>query len=77
MTIATIGKRFQVVIPSRERKRLGLKPHSKVDVEVQDRDLVIHPLDAKGWRGIGTDMKDGSDATDYVRKLRMEWDSRS
>ena len=34
------------------------------------------PLPEEGWRGIGRDMADGSDATDYVRKLRSEWESR-
>ena len=74
MSTATIGARFQVVIPKRERERLGLQPHARVAVEVADGAVVIRPL-PDGWRGVGRDLADGTDATDYVRKLRSEWET--
>ena len=76
MTMATVGERYQVVIPKAERKRLGLKPRSKVNVEVRDGCLILHPLTAEGIRGLGKDLADGSDPADYVRKLRAEWGER-
>ena len=64
MTIATIGKRYQVVIPLKERKKLNIK-------------LVIYPILPASFRGIGRDLSDEIDATDYVKKLRREWEERS
>ena len=75
MTTATIGGRYQVVIPSKERKRLNLKPHSKVVVEVKGDYLIVRPQ-GKSLRGIGKELADGQDATDYVRSLRAEWEHR-
>ncbi len=77
MTIATVGKRFQVVIPLKERKKLNLRPNSKVEVTIEDDKLVIYPISLASFRGIGRNLLDGNDATDYVKKLRCEWDDRS
>jgi AbrB family looped-hinge helix DNA binding protein len=77
MTTATVGQRYQVVIPREERKRLGLHPLSKVNVEAHDRYLVLYPVTSKGLRGIGAEIADGMDATDYVKKLRADWGTRS
>ena len=74
MTIATVGGRYQVVIPRHERERLGLKPHSKVVVEAREDCLMLYPQTGRDWRGIGRPIADGKDATDYVRKLRREWE---
>jgi AbrB family looped-hinge helix DNA binding protein len=75
MTTATIGSRYQVVIPSRERKLLGLKPHSKVMVEAKNNFIIVRPY-RKNLRGIGKSLGDGHDAADYVKTLRAEWESR-
>lgn len=75
MSTATIGTRYQVVIPKREREQLGLRPHAKVVVDVADGAVVIRPLPEGGWRGVGRELTDGTDATDYVKKLRGEWES--
>jgi AbrB family looped-hinge helix DNA binding protein len=77
MTIATVGKRYQVVIPLKERKKLNLRPNSKVEVTIEDDKLVIYPISPASFRGIGRNLSDGKDATDYVKKLRLEWDDRS
>ena len=76
MTTPTIGSRYQVVIPSREMKSLGLKPHSKIMVEAKNDCIIVRPY-RTNLRGIGKKLADGQDATDYVRKLRMEWESRN
>jgi len=77
MTIATIGKRYQVVIPLKERKKLNIKPNSKVEVTAENDKLVIYPISPASFRGIGRDLSDDIDATDYVKKLRREWEERS
>ena len=77
MTIATVGKRYQVVIPLQERKKLNIKPNSKVEVSAEDDKLVIYPISPSSFRGIGRDLSDETDATDYVKKLRLEWEERS
>jgi len=76
MTTATIGSRYQVVIPRKERDRIGLKPHSKVAVETRGDCIMIFRLEENGIRGIGRELRDGIDATDYVRQLRQEWAER-
>jgi AbrB family looped-hinge helix DNA binding protein len=76
MTTATVGRRYQVVIPKAERQRLGLRPLSKVNVEAQGNCLILHPLTTAGVRGLGRELADAMDATDYVRQLRAEWGQR-
>ena len=77
MTIATVGKRYQVVIPLMERKKLNIKPNSKVEITAESDKLVIYPISPASFRGIGRDLSDDIDATDYVKKLRREWEERS
>ncbi|MEI7901675.1 MAG: AbrB/MazE/SpoVT family DNA-binding domain-containing protein [bacterium] len=77
MTSATVGRRFQVVIPKEERLRLGIKPMSRVNVEARKDCLVFFPVTNRGLRGLGASLADGTDATDYVRRLRKEWEQRS
>ena len=76
MTSATVGERYQIVIPRKERKKVYLKPHSKVQVEARNGYLIIHPVTGKGLRGIGRDISDNNDAADYISKLRSEWKKR-
>jgi AbrB family looped-hinge helix DNA binding protein len=76
MTEATIGARYQVVIPKKERRRLKLKPGSKVDVQAEKDRIVIYPASTKSWRGIGKDLAGDGDASDYVKRLREEWGER-
>jgi len=73
MSTATVGARYQIVIPRAVRKQIPLCPHSKVNIEVRDYFLVVYPVNVAGWRGIGKALATGKDATDYVRILRSEW----
>lgn len=77
MTQATVGERFQVVIPRQERERLGLKAHSQVWIEARGDHLVLRPVRPGDHRGIGRELRDGTDAAAYVRALRAEWGARS
>ena len=76
MTKATVGKRYQVVIPQKERQKLNIKPNSKVEIEVEGERLIIYPLSTSRLRGIGVKINEETDATAYVKKLREEWDKR-
>ncbi len=76
MTTATIGARFQVVIPAKERKQLALKAHQKVLIEQRNGEIVIRPLGASSFRGITKELRSKEDPADYVAKLRAEWDHR-
>ncbi|MFA5043679.1 MAG: AbrB/MazE/SpoVT family DNA-binding domain-containing protein [Kiritimatiellia bacterium] len=77
MSTATVGSRYQVVIPREVRKQMTLRPHSKVNIEVRDYCLVVYPVNVAGWRGIGKALANGNDAVDYVRALRSEWNRRA
>ena len=76
MTAATIGTRYQVVIPRKEREALGLKPHMKVEISVENGCAVVRPVGAESWRGIGRDISGGKSTVNYVRELRAEWGGR-
>ena len=76
MSQATVGKRYQVVIPLKERAQLDIRPNTKVEVVAEGDRLVIYPLSPSRLKGIGRDVADGTDATDYVSKLRNEWEKR-
>lgn len=77
MTTATLGGRYQVVIPKRERTLLDLAPHTKVNVEIEDDHLVVRPLTSRTSRGIGAELRGEGESVDYVRELRAEWGKRS
>lgn len=76
MSIATIGARYQVVIPAKVRKRIGLKPNQKINVSVEDDRIILEPIGYRRIRGITREVRDGVEATDYIRKLRSEWENR-
>lgn len=76
MSVATVGTRYQVVIPSPERRQLELKPNQKVHVSVEEGRIVIEPLGQYQARGLLREIRDGSDPVDYVRRLRKEWENR-
>ena len=73
MTTATIGSRFQVVIPAKERKQLALKVHQKVHIERRNDEIVIRPIGGSSFRGITKALQCNEDPVDYVTKLRAEW----
>ncbi|MCD6117434.1 AbrB/MazE/SpoVT family DNA-binding domain-containing protein [bacterium] len=76
MSIATVGARYQIVIPAKERKRIGLKPNQKVNVTA-DRDcIIVEPIGSQSLRGITRELNDGTDAAAYINKLRNEWNTR-
>jgi AbrB family looped-hinge helix DNA binding protein len=44
MIIASVSERGQISIPAAMRKKLGIKPKSKVSMEIGDHEISIKPL---------------------------------
>lgn len=44
MSVTTTSAKWQVVIPKKEREKLGIKPRSKVIVEAVNDHIEIYPL---------------------------------
>ena len=76
MSQATVGKRYQIVIPLKERQKLNIKPNTKVEFVVEGDRLIIYPLSPAHLRRIGKKTANGEDPTDYVSRLRSEWEGR-
>ena len=44
MTLVVISEKGQITIPAGVRRKLGLKPKTKVDVEIRDNEIVVRPI---------------------------------
>lgn len=73
MSIVTVGERYQIVIPKKERRALHIKPHSKMNVVTEGNALKIYDISPSSLKGIGKKIADGTDATGYIKSLRQEW----
>jgi len=77
MTTATVGARFQVVIPADVRKKINLKPHQKVSIENLEDVLILKPIGGgHSYRGIAKTTRTNEDPLDYISRLRNEWNQR-
>jgi len=77
MGVATVGTRYQIVIPLKERRRVRLKPKQKVQVSVEEDRIILEPIGKPPLRGLLRELRGKDNATAYVRKLRQEWEVRS
>lgn len=78
-TTVIIGPKSQVVIPKRVREIASeLKPSKKVVVRALNSRSVIVEIPIKDWvgetYGMHKNIWNDVDATDYIRKLRSEWE---
>ncbi|MFA7173627.1 MAG: AbrB/MazE/SpoVT family DNA-binding domain-containing protein [Kiritimatiellia bacterium] len=73
MNSAMIGSRFQVVIPKEARERFGLKPNTRVNIEAREEGIMIFLVKCSNLRGLGKELANDEDASDYVKRLRSEW----
>jgi AbrB family looped-hinge helix DNA binding protein len=61
---STVSVRWQTVIPREAREALKLEPNSKLEWEVKDGFLVVHPLPADPIRASRGMLKDGGPSVD-------------
>lgn len=78
---ATVGSKFQIVIPKEIRKNIkGLKPGSKVSVRTIDEETIAIKTSASDWvertAGMMTNAWRGIDPIAQVKKGRDEWEER-
>jgi AbrB family looped-hinge helix DNA binding protein len=73
MSIVTVGERYQIVIPKKERRALHIQPHSRMNVVAEGAVLRIYDMSPSSLKGIGKAIADGTDATSYIKSLRREW----
>ena len=76
MTTVAVGEKYQVVIPKEIREKIGLRKHSRLQVALENNQIIMRVPEVSYMRGIGRDLADGNDATAYVRELRAEWQTR-
>jgi AbrB family looped-hinge helix DNA binding protein len=78
MLSVKVSTKHQIVVPSAVRRQLGIQPGDRLEVRVEDGDVVLHPRPAKAserLRGLGKGMY-GPDPVAFVRGLRDEWEER-
>ncbi len=44
MQIAQVSERGQITIPAEVRRRLGLRPGAKLEIEVRDDAIILRPI---------------------------------
>ncbi len=64
MTQAQVSTKYQVVIPKDVRRKLGLKPGSKVDVKAVGKNVLMKPKKNKS-KWLWPD--------DYIKNLKGVW----
>jgi len=77
-TMITVSSKYQIVIPREAREKLDLKAGDKLIVKANDDKIVIYPQPknyAKYALGLGKEIWQGIDATEYVKKERQTWKS--
>lgn len=78
MSQATVGSKYQIVIPKEVRSKVkNIKPGAKVEIYTLGTTIKIDP-DQKGWvertRGIAKEAWKGINTTKYLEELKNEWD---
>ncbi len=72
MPVVTTSAKGQVVIPKKERDKIGIKPGSKVMVEAVGDRIEIHPLPENPIDYFCGIFKEGSSLTKALLKERKE-----
>lgn len=70
---STVSVRWQTVIPQKVREALNIQPNSKLDWEVRDGVIMVHPVPADPIRAAYGLFKDGGPTTeDLLAERRRE-----
>ena len=73
-----VSSKYQIVIPREVREKLNLKEGDKLIIKANDEKIIIYPQPksyAKYALGLGKEIWQGTDATEYVLKERETWKS--
>ncbi len=77
-TMITISSKYQIVIPREAREKLDLKAGDKLIIKANNEKITIYPQPksyAKYSLGLGKEIWQGVNATEYVKKERQTWKS--
>lgn len=77
-TMITVSSKYQIVIPREAREKLDLKAGDKLIIKANNEKIIIYPQPksyAKYSLGLGKEIWQGIDATEYVKKERQIWKS--
>ena len=73
-----VSSKYQIVIPREVRKKINLKSGDRLIIKADNEKIIIYPQlksYAKYTLGLGKEIWQGIDATEYVRKERETWKS--
>ena len=73
-----VSSKYQIVIPREAREKLDLKAGDKLIIKANNEKIIIYPQPksyAKYALGLGKEIWQGIDATEYVKKERQTWKS--
>lgn len=73
-----VSSKYQIVIPRDAREKLNLKVGDKLIIKANNEKIIIYPQPrsyTKYALGLGKEIWQDIDATEYVRKERQTWKS--
>jgi len=73
-----VSSKYQIVIPREAREKLNLKAGDKLIIKANNEKIIIYPQPknyAKYSLGLGKEIWQGIDATEYVKRERETWKS--
>jgi AbrB family looped-hinge helix DNA binding protein len=73
-----VSSKYQIVIPREAREKLDLKAGDKLIIKANNEKITIYPQPksyAKYSVGLGKEIWQGVNATEYVKKERQTWKS--
>lgn len=76
MLSVKVSTKHQIVVPSAVRRQLGIKAGDRLEVRVEDGDVVLHRMIGRAadrLYGLGRGLY-GPDPVAYIRALRDEWE---
>jgi AbrB family looped-hinge helix DNA binding protein len=79
MASVKVSRKNQIAVPAAARRRLGIRPGDRLEVEVGDDAIVLRPRPtgvADELRDLAPELWQGIDAATYLRDLRDEWSRR-
>ena len=73
-----VSSKYQIVIPREAREKLNLKAGDRLIIKANNEKIIIYPQPksyAKYALGLGKEIWQGIDATEYVKRERETWKS--